>query len=168
MNIELSIKIQWLKSCLKIKTFIFEGSSRVFHTKNKMNWFEVNRKCRLGKLQDIMSFDAQFHAWAGGIYLNTPWMVHKGNRPYIIFPFINILMKESKRQFIKKHFFWICKISFITYIMRIERQHMNLFVSGKKNYRFLLFSNRTIVDRKRLSADFPPFCEELNISDMSS
>ena len=58
---------------------ISEGHNAVFHTKHYKSWYYNNRYCRLGNDHDIKSFNAKFTAWAGGIYLDTPWMAHKGN-----------------------------------------------------------------------------------------
>ncbi|CAG2218860.1 unnamed protein product [Mytilus edulis] len=46
-------------------------------TKKQMNWFESFNYCKLSTLKNIKELNVT-NVWLGGLYLQTPWMVHRG------------------------------------------------------------------------------------------
>ena len=44
-----------------------------------MNWYESYNYCNLANKNNINTFNADAVAWAGAIYMNTPWLAYHGN-----------------------------------------------------------------------------------------
>lgn len=49
-----------------------------------MTWLESFSYCTLLDEDSIQNLrDRHYRGWVGGIYLNSQWMVHKGNNKFI-------------------------------------------------------------------------------------
>lgn len=53
-------------------------------TQSRMTWLESFSYCSLASDESIRYLsDGEYRGWVGGIYLNSQWMIHKGNNASI-------------------------------------------------------------------------------------
>ncbi|CAG2250730.1 unnamed protein product [Mytilus edulis] len=80
MNYEMDSKLIWTVLCvLCFLPFEVKAGRCMTMTSNRMTWLESVSYCSLALKNSIHYLaDGEYRGWAGGIFLNTQWMFHKG------------------------------------------------------------------------------------------